>query len=108
VVWDFDEVLKAICGDTHGEVPPGAMDLMLSMRRAFLAVLCDQTYVRPPHSVWIIEGAPRRMQRQNRAESLGAEIIVLNTAKDECLRRAAPRDRNYSPAIEKWFKEYEP
>ena len=107
IVWDLDEVLKAICGDAGEDRPPASIAIALSMRDGFIGAVAERRWPRPPQAIWIIEGLPKRGDRQNRAELLGAEVILLDTPKEECLRRAATRKNPNLYAIEKWFSEHE-
>jgi len=95
VVWDFDEVMKALCGDTRGEPVRAAVGIVVAMRHAFFRTVRDQASLRG--TVWFTRQGSRRRNR-NAGHHEGRMPS----------RRAAGRDRDFPLAIEKWFREYEP
>lgn len=108
VVWDFDAIMAAVCGRLDEKVP-GALDLVLSMRNAFLRVVRDDLYVAPfTGRAWFIESLPRRRDRDARAKELGAEVVLLQVPKDECLQRIAARRRGDAHAVCEWFNHFQP
>ena len=64
-------------------------------------------------SAWIIGGYPNRVERERVANELGAEIILLDTSKDECIMRLSEcsdyrgtHKTEYMRYIDDWFEKY--
>lgn len=62
---------------------------------------------------WLISMAPTRRERRHWAETIGAEVIVLEVSADECLRRAlSDPNRKDKPSefweriIHGWWRRY--
>jgi len=108
LVWDFDAVMFAVCGDFARKIP-GALSMGISLRNAFVRVIRDDAFVTPfEGQVWIIQGGATRKERRALASDLRAEIVMLMTPKEECLRRAAARGDTGNQGILKWFHDFEP
>lgn len=59
-------------------------------------------------NAYVIGGYPLASERQRLAEVLGAELIFIERAKDECLERAeGVLDENYEKYINEWFEKFE-
>lgn len=60
-------------------------------------------------NAWIVGGYPLKMDRERLASSLGAELVFVDTPKEECLLRAkAQRGIEDTKYIEDWFTRYQP
>lgn len=56
---------------------------------------------------WIIDSLPSSESMKKYSEAK-ADIVLIETAKDECLKRASERPDGTKEAIEKWFSEAGP
>lgn len=66
-------------------------------------------------SAWIIGGYPNKVERERLAKKLGAELIYIDTTKEECLSRLKlcndyrkVKEKEWSKYIEEWFDMYLP
>lgn len=57
-------------------------------------------------TAFIIGGYPLRMDRQRLSDSLGAELIYIDTSKEECLSRTDNND--WKKYINDWWEMYQP
>ena len=62
---------------------------------------------------WVIGGYPDRAARERLANDLGAEMVLIETDKTECLNRLtqcqderANQKREFKQYIEQWFEEW--
>lgn len=67
------------------------------------------------NTAWIIGGYARKVERERLAYETGADIIVMNTKKEECIQRLencgdyrGQHKDQYKGYIEKWFEEFVP
>lgn len=111
-------------------------DLIVDMDKLFQAISLEPLYTKPdvlaPHvfclrdllidniktrygrwdSAWVIGGYPDKYKRNKLAEDLGAEIIYIETEKDECIRRLSlcplrsKHKKEWEGYINKWFDRY--
>ena len=65
-------------------------------------------------TAWVIEGGALIGDRMRRIEALGAEPILIDTPKEECLKRLYNDEsrlhviEEWKGYINKWFEEYQP
>lgn len=61
------------------------------------------------YDAYIIGGYPDKYERQRLAEELGAELIYVESSKDECIERVSVTDRGmqWIEYIEDWWEKYE-
>lgn len=111
VVVDMDALFAAATGLEWYEKPEALVKLVLEMQETMLRWI-----ERNPGrftNAWIITGGQRLASRMRLASRLGAEIVVLETPPDECLRRIAADPRRagrmegWRPLVYKWWREYE-
>lgn len=64
-------------------------------------------------NAWIIGGYANKVERERLAYELGAEIVLLNLEKEECIRRLdncmdyrQVHKREWKEYIEKWYENY--
>jgi predicted kinase len=108
-VVDLDEIGSEISGRPIHKAPHALLESALRERNRRLVYLAGKAAGR----TWFIVGAPTARERQWWADRLGADsVIVLETAKAECLRRCdadaerAKLDKNYPHIIGLWWKKY--
>lgn len=60
-------------------------------------------------NAWVCGGFPLKMDRERLANTLGAELIFIDSTKEKCLARAeCDRSEDYKKFIEDWFTRYQP
>lgn len=111
VIVDIDDIWQQISGEPRYTKPPAVAPLVFATRKA------QEEQVRMGAGTWrnafIIRGLPLPMDRKRTAEELGAEVITIDTPKEECLRRLRenPQGRNvaeYEKHIENYFMMFSP
>ena len=109
LIIDIDDIWQTISGQPRYIKPPAIKPLVFAARD----VLEEQ--VRMGAGTWrnafIIRGLPLPMDRTRAAERLGAEIINVDTPKEECMRRLRenPQGRDlaeYEKHINNYFMIY--
>lgn len=59
-------------------------------------------------NAWIIAGMPLKMDRERLADTLGAELIFIESPKEICLERAYKRGgETYQKYVEDWYEKYQ-
>lgn len=103
---DIDDIWQQLSGRPRYEKPPQIKPLVFATRDA------QEEQVRMRAGTWrnafIIKSLPLSMDRTRAAERLGAEVITLETSKEECLARLRnnPQGRNveeYEKHINNYF-----
>lgn len=110
VVLDVDALVHALTGRPWYERPPEAWKLALDLRDLLLLRLLRPSSVRV---AWVIASEPDAVQRRDLAERLhAARVIVLETPRDECVRRIATDARRsdqvrfWAEVADKWWLAY--
>jgi hypothetical protein len=107
LVVDMDSLFEALTGLPRYEKP----DALLPNVKAVYNTLIDNIRTRYGgwSTAWVIGGYPEKYQREKLAEQLGAELVFIDTSKEECLRRltADPeRGEEWAGYIERWFERH--
>ena len=111
VLIDIDDIWQQISGQPRYKKPPSLKPLVFATRDA------QEEAVRMRAGTWrnafIIKSLPLPMDRTRQAERLGAEVITIDTPKDECLARlrADPKGRDvieYEKYINNYFALFTP
>lgn len=106
---DIDDIWQQISGCARYEKPNGLKPIVFKTRDL------QEDLVRTRAGTWrnafIIKSLPLPMDRRREAEKLGAEVITIETPKDECLERLHknPNGRNvadYEKFINNYFDMY--
>lgn len=102
LIVDIDSLWEATTNNERYIKPNRLKENMFKLRDE----LIDQIYTGVGHwkNAYIIGGYPFEMERERLREKLGAELIFIDTPKEECLERAAERPREYVRYIEEWFE----
>lgn len=58
-------------------------------------------------TAWVIGSYPLRGERERLADRLGAELIHIDTSRDECMRRASERPEQWQRYIDEYFDKYQ-
>ena len=103
LILDIDRLWKAICNCS--EKPNRLKQNVFGIRDCMI----DQIRTRTGQwrNAYIIGGYPLRTDRDRLAELLRAELIFIDTPKNECMKRAE-KERNFEwkEYIERWFDSY--
>lgn len=111
VVVDMDALFSAVTGLPWYEKPESLVKLVLELQEATLRWLerNPERFV----NAFVITGGARRGARERLAGRLDGEVVVMETAPDECLRRIAADPRRaekaqaWGPLVYRWWSEYE-
>lgn len=90
IVFDWDIIRDAM---TTAVATNHAIDLMLTMRESWLRWCAAHVAA----SYWFVTDGSRT-EAQAVADRLGAELVVIDTPAEECLRRVAARGR-HAPSV---------
>lgn len=108
---DIDDIWQQISGQPRYIKPVALKPIVFKVRDEI------EEQVRLGTGTWrnafIIRGVPLPMDRKRLAEKLGAEVITIDTPKEECLARLRnnPQGRDvaeYEKHIEKYFMMFSP
>ena len=105
VIVDIDDIWQQISGRPRYEKPNSLKPLVFATRDA------QEEQVRMGAGTWrnafIIRSLPLAMDRKRLAERIGAEVITIDTPKEECLERLRknPQGRNVAE-YEKFINSY--
>lgn len=111
LVIDIDDIWQITSGQPRYTKPPAIKPLVFAARDAL------EEQVSMGAGTWrnafIIRGLPLSLDRQRAAEKLGAEVITIDTPKEECLRRLHenPQGRDiaeYEKHINNYFMMFSP
>lgn len=109
LVWDYDEILKALTGQNMYYRPEWGIDVCAAMRDALYKNIDSSAKVK---KVWIITSAPKRYQREELRKRFDAEIVIIKPDMQDCIDRinqdARRLDKSiWIDAINQWYKDYE-
>lgn len=109
LVIDLDTIWECVSGQARYVKPNELKPIVFDIRNKLL----DSVKTRQGRwgVAWIIEGLPLLGERMRRIETLGAEAILIDTSREECLKRlrANPCGRGveYEDYINNWFNTYQ-
>ena len=95
-VIDLDECFKIVCGKHGHDAPDDAVSGALRVRNKQLAQLADEKH----NHVWFIVGAPTQRERDWWSNLLCADVVHIDTSRDECIKRIRPDRRLF---VDKYF-----
>ena len=105
VIADIDDIWQQISGQPRYTKPNSLKPIVFETRRA------QEEQIRMRSGTWrnafIIRSLPLAMDRKREAERLDAEIVIIDTPKEECLERLRnnPQGRNVAD-YERYIKDY--
>lgn len=111
LVLDLDAIVMALSGLPMYDKPRAILPFAWEARDAVLRRLEQPSDLT---RAWIIAGAPRATTREEFTQRLGARVIVLEVAAEECMRRIRQDERRWQAAAEwedivaAWWEDYEP
>ena len=111
LVVDLDLIKQSISLLPGKDTPDNLLDVALGIRD-YLYVLIEGRAV-DCRNVWVIASLPRRAERQELAERLGAELIECKVPYHEAIARAKADDERQNKTlqlalIDRYFEQYEP
>lgn len=107
---DLDEIFECLSGCMLYDHPKNLNRQAFAVRD----LLLDQVYMRAGswQTVFVAGGYPRKMQREQLAAKLGAELVYIETTPEEAKARAmqsrGTMGQEWCGYIDKWFREFEP
>lgn len=110
LIVDLDAIYQAISGLPYHEHSNGLKRIAFAVRDTLL----EQVRMRVGfwHDAYIIGGYPRKIQREQLAKKLGAELIFIDTTREQAkLRAQATRGtlaENFCGYVDSWFDSFEP
>jgi predicted kinase len=108
LVVDYDALAVAlqVSGVSHGHVD-AHKPLVCEARDAVLERL--RLGGHGIRQAWLIASAPKRKDRQRYRQRYGAQVVVVVSPEDVCLRRGmGQRPREWFGYVQNWFRDYEP
>ena len=111
LVVDLDMIKQSISLIPGKETPDNLLDIALGIRE-YLYELIEERAV-DCRNVWVIASLPRRAERQELVERLGAELIECKVPYHEAIARAKADDERRNKTlqlalIDRYFENYEP
>lgn len=109
VIVDMDKLYSAVSGCALYDKPDSIKAVVFRARDVLLD--CLRTRTGKWNKAFIIGGYPYRLQRDELAMRMGAELIYCRSTLEECLARAEERGAfaaDWRRYIRRWFDEYEP
>lgn len=100
LVFDFDEVMRAITGLPLHHRVEGALDFVMRMRDGFLIAARKDSDI---PAVWIITSNPKKQEWDTLTADLRGELIVMDEREDVCIQRTASRGKEWACIIHNWF-----
>lgn len=107
---DLDAIFECLSGCTLYDHPKALNRLAFSVRD----LLLDQVRMRAGkwQAAFVVGGYPRKMQREQLAIRLGAELVYIETTREEAKARAMISRGSFGQEwcgyIDKWFNAFEP
>ena len=108
LVVDIDLLYQAVSGLELHDKPNSLRANVFGLR----GLLIDQLRMRVGHwgDAYIIGGYPHKLERDELARKLGAELVYCDVPMEQCLANAASRGvqaEEYRGYIREWFTEYD-
>lgn len=110
LIVDLDAIWQALSGCPN-HYHPNTLKSVVFKTHEFLL---EQVKLRVGrwHDAYIIGGYPRRLQREQLAEKLGAELIFIETTREQAkltaLASRGTQGTEWCNYIDKWFDSFEP
>lgn len=110
LIVDLDAIYQAISGCQYHYHPNNLKRNAFDVRDNLL----EQIRIRKGnwHDAYIIGGYPRKIQREQLAEKLGAELIYIETTREQAkltaLASRGTQGKQWCDFIDRWFDSFEP
>lgn len=109
IMIEFDTLYAAVSGCSLHDKPDNIKQVVFRLRDAALDAVITRTGRWA--TAYVIGGYPRRMERENLARRLGAELMYQDSTIDDCLARARSMGsigKSMERYVYDWWKVYEP
>ncbi|QUH28236.1 HNH endonuclease [Vallitalea guaymasensis] len=109
IVVDMDRLYEAVTLLPRYDKPDKLLFNIISVQKALIDNI--KTRYGKWNNAWVIGGYADKYKRDRLVKELGAELILIDTDKDECLNRLKTSIdgrsiKEYSSYIDKWFRSY--
>lgn len=114
LIVDIDSIYQMITNNPRYFKTDRIADVAFKIQRTLINEVIKQRLVYRWQSAFIIGGYPYIMERERLIDELGAEEILIDATKEECLERLYkdperyPFIKDWEQYIEDWFKKYQP
>lgn len=100
LIIDIDRIYSAVNLGRSGRIYGNVMELYRQM--------IDMVRCRSGRwaNAWIVRGFPLSMDRERLANELGAELIHIDTSREECEAEAMNRGGDWSKWVADWWSKY--
>ena len=111
LILDVDRLFEALSGLPAYDTPDELLPFVMEARNAVLKRLARRHKVR---HAWVVMCGANVRERQALRDLLRAEVVVLEVAADECVRRITADARRqgrgdmWKGLVEEWWREYGP
>lgn len=102
LVLDIDKLWEAVCSNDRYNKSNRLKANVFGMRDCILDQIKTRTGMW--RNAFVIGGYPLKMDRERLANKLGAELIFINSTKEECLSRS--KTEKWNQYINEWFELY--
>lgn len=111
IVVDMDTLFKSMSGLELYNKPDNLKFNVLAVKNQIIGQI--EKHYGNFKGAWIIGAYPNIVEREQLAERLGAEVVLMQTSKEECIARLAKckdyrveHRKEWETYIEKWFEKF--
>lgn len=106
MILDIDNIYKCISGQALYDKPNNLRFNVFMLRDKMLDMI--KTRYGDWYDAYIIGGYPNKQERERLARDLGAELIYIESTKEECMLRVenSSNATEWYKYIDKWWNEY--
>jgi hypothetical protein len=106
MILDLDKLYECISGQALYDKPNNLRFNIFALRDKMLDMI--KTRYGDWYDAYIIGGYPNKQERERLARELGAELIYVESTKDECMLRvdSSGKSAEWYKFIDKWWSEY--
>lgn len=111
LVVDMDLLFEAISFQSAFDKPDNLLSNVMGVQNLLLDNI--KTRLGRWGTAWVIGGYAERFKRERTADMLGAELVFIDTNRDECLRRLGADSKRSNVKVEwqgyidKWFDKFQ-
>lgn len=102
LILDIDNIWECICNSDKYNKPNRLKANVFNIRDCILDQIKTRTGMW--RNAFVVGGYPLKMDRERLADRLGAELIYIDSTKEECLARS--KTEKWKEYIEEWFELY--
>lgn len=107
---DLDSIFQAVSACPRYDNPDGLKKIAFNLRDSLIEQI--QMRVGFWHDAFVIGGYPRKLQREQLADRLGAELIFVDTSREHAkmvaLATRGTRGQEWCTYIDRWFDAFQP